>query len=357
MIWKSRKLFLIVTGFVFLIGVFHYTNAPGEFKSESKLLLEEQNQGGFSGIRALGQIGGFNLGSGMTQSGMIPADLYPDIIENAEFQNQLLFQPIYFQTYQREMTLFEYFNDYYEQPFRDRAYRTFVSYTVRLPFTLIRHARGLFSGKEAPNQAVENFVDGEFITLSPQFRYAMSLVISRISMESDGPLIEIDITMPDPVASAAINNIVTERIRDYLTEFRSEKARQNLLFVEGLHQNAKENYERAQMELALFTDRNQGNLTSLAEIERERLEDERNLRFQIYSSLSERLEDAKVRLQEDTPIFTTFQRPVLPTSPEQASVAILPFALVVGVFLGIVAVLLKNYSFLFLKYLKTLEER
>lgn len=358
-LWLGRRKIIISSLLFLILGIFHYTFSPTEFKSESKLLMEtESRQGGIAGLQALGQLGGFNFRTGSTQAGMISPELYPDIVENVEFQRELLYQPIYFDTFGREITLFDYFNEYYTPPFRERVYRGVVNYTVRLPFTLYGLMRGLFQSQNEFGAALqEDVMDREVFILRPEFRFAMSMMKDRITLESDGQLIEVETELPDPMASATVNVIVSDRIRDYVIGYRSEKARQNLQFVEELYEQAKINYEGAQFQLATFTDRNQGNLTARAEIERERLEDEKNLRFQIYSSISERLEEAKVRLQEDTPIFTTFQRPILPTTKESSSLLIFPFTLFVGFVGGVFWIIAGKYYPTIVDHIQSLDRK
>lgn len=358
-LWLGRKKIIISTLLFLFLGIFHYTFSPTEFKSESKLLMETENrQGGLSGLQVLGQLGGFNFRTSGGQSGAISPELYPDIIENVEFQRELLYQPIYFDTFGQEITLFEYFNEYYTPSFRERTYKGVVDYTVKLPFTLYRLMRSLFQSQDDANVGLqEDVLDQQVFILRPEFRYAMNMIKDRITLESDGELIEVETKLPDPMASATVNVIVSDKIRDYVTSFRSEKARQNLQFIEDLYESAKENHETAQFQLARFLDRNQGALTATAEIEREKLEDEKNLRFQIYSSISERLEEAKVRLQEDTPIFTTFQRPILPTTKESSSLLIFPFTLFVGFVVGVFWIFAGKYYPTIVDHIQSLDRK
>lgn len=337
-LWRGKRKILITVLTFFLIGIFHYTFAPVEYKSTSKLLQEAENQGGASdGLRLINQFGGYNFGtSGASGTGISP-ELYPEIIESVDFQQLILFQPVEFSNFQSELTLFEYFNEHYETPFREAVYQTITNYTIKLPFTLVSHIRRLLAGsqeKELPVETEDAVIDNNVLILSPQFRKAMNQVKNRVTLNSENSVLEIEIDMVDPMASSQVNTIIGERMREYIINYRSEKAKQNLQFVENLYQAAKVRYEKAQLVHANFVDNNQGNLTATATIELERLQDERDLTLQIYSSMSQRLEEAKIRLQEETPIFTTIQKPILPTSPERSSILIIPAFAILGMILG-----------------------
>lgn len=336
-LWKGRRKILIALSFFIVIGLFHYTFAPDDYISSSKLLQENYTEsGGSDGLRLLNQFGGFNLGSSNSGKG-IPPELYPEIIESVDFQQRILFQPVTFSNYQSELTLFEYFNEYYERPFRERVYSTITNYTIKLPFTLLRHIRSIFSGtqEDQPLEKIEESVtENDVVILSPRFRHAMNQVKNRVTLDFEDSVLEVDVKLSDPMASSQINAIIGERISEYIINYRSEKAKQNLQFVENLHRAAKERYEQAQLVHANFVDKNQGSLTAKATIELERLEDERALTFEIYSSMSQRLEEAKIRLQEETLIFTTIQKPILPTSPERSSILIIPAFAILGIIVG-----------------------
>ncbi len=363
-IWKGRYKVLFVSIFFLLFGIFHYATAPKEYVSYTKLLQEAQNQPtGTDGLRMLGQLGGLNIAPGLgAQRGLSP-ELYPEIIESIDFQKELLLQPLEFSTLGQDLTLFEFFNYYYEEPFRTRFYRGIRNYTVRLPITLYRNIRGLFNrATEAadsnPEQILENvtMTDREVLILTPEFRYARSQVDSRIELEPEGSILRVETKLSDPMAASQFNLIIAERMREYIVNYQNEKSRVNLQFVEKLYDEAGARYQRAQEELAMFTDRNQGNLTATAALELERLQDQRDLTFQLYSSISQRLEEARIRVQEDTPIFTTFQRPILPTEPESRSMLIIPVFFLFGIFLAIMWIFgEKTYQYL-REQISTIEE-
>jgi len=348
-LWGEKKIILFSLIFFFLAGVFHYTFSPVEYKSTSTLLQESDGQGGSEGIRLLNQLGGFSFGGSGNIGGGISPELYPEIIESVDFQQLVLSQPVEFSTYNREMTLLEYFNDHYERPVRDRVYQMVSNYTIKLPITLIGHISNLFassSNNKSLNSSDSDIVSGEdVLILSPRFKLAMNEVKNRVTLDFEDSLLEIEIMMTDPMAASQVNSIVADRIREYITNYRSVKALKNLEFIEELHETAKTRYELAQLNHANYVDNNQGNLTATATIELERLEDQRDLMFQLYTSTSQRLEEAKIRLQEDTPIFTTIQKPILPSSPEQSTILIIPAFIILGIIVGVALIFGKEGYF------------
>lgn len=335
MIWKGRKTIVVFVAVFFTLGLFHFLTGPEEYQSEAILLQESQPQTS-QNMRLLQQFGGFGgAGGAMNDPGTLSANLYPRIIESVEFQHNLLLQSVEFESLGREMMLYEYFNEIYEEPFRNRVYRGFRNYTIGLPITIYRVVRNLFRSQEemAPNFEIEE--NGEILVLNSFVRRALSQMRERTSVEFEESFITVTSRLPDPKAAAEINAILIAQIQEYVINYRSEKARQNLEFVEQMYREVEERYEESQRALAQFQDENRGQMTAIARIEAERLQNERNLTFSLYNNLAQRLEDARLRLQEETPVFSQLQKPNLPHSPVSSSPLVVIASILLGGFMGV----------------------
>ncbi|MDZ7808047.1 MAG: hypothetical protein U5K71_13160 [Gracilimonas sp.] len=63
----------------------------------------------------------------------------------------------------------------------------------------------------------------------------------------------------------------------------------------------------AQIALADFRDSNQGALTNRARTQEQQLQSEYDLAFNLYNGLTQEYEQAKLRVQEETPVFKVLQ--------------------------------------------------
>lgn len=356
-ILDGKKKILGITIFLFAFSIFHVVTAPKEYIAESLFLPERQvQQFQMDRMFAFGELTrALNIGGGQTD-GSLPSYFYPDIIASIDFQNELLAREVDLFNEGRTVTLIEYFTDVYEQPLRTRVYSFIRRNTIGLPMRFFRFITGLFTPTEEvrqisvqPRQTEESDLDVQpsimdshvahqerFFVISPSFEDASTSLISRILVDYGTLTIEVTTTMPDPMAAVQLNAFVADMLQEYLIEYRIGKSRQNLEYIELLYEEAEVRYDSTARELALFTDRNKGDLTALAELELERLRDQRNLAYSLYSSVASRLEEAKTRLKEETPIYTTFQDPIFPTQPTGANILILPASIILGIFLGIV---------------------
>jgi len=321
----------------FAFGVFHVSNGPTEFQSEA-VLLQESTRETSSTQRFLQNFGGnFGFGQSATESGRISPALYPTIIQSVAFQYDLIFEEIEFSRFDEPITLYEFFNEHYEPPFRDNVYRFIRAYTIQFPFRVFDYIMNFtFFEEEAIEQEEEMVeIDERLLSLSSDERRPISALENRVSLSMDGNLITVRTNLPDPKAAAMLNVLVIERIQEYVTNYQIEKAQQNVNFIRRQKEQAKERYEEAQRALAEFRDRNINLSTNVARTEDQRLSNQQSLTFNIYNSIAVELEQAQLRLQEETPVFSVLQKSSLPTSSSGGSNRILPVFLIMGAFTGL----------------------
>ena len=101
-------------------------------------------------------------------------------------------------------------------------------------------------------------------------------------------------------------------LQNYITDYRTNKARQDLAFTEKLYKEAKESYTEAQKKYANFVDANQNIIMLSYRAEQERLQNEMNLAYSVYTQVSSQLQMARAKVQEITPVYTVVQPATVP---------------------------------------------
>lgn len=338
-IWDGR-IYIVIFSVLFLsFGIFHISNGPTEFSSNAVLLQETAREA--SGSQRLLQNFGlpFGLtGGNISESGRIPASLYPTIISSANFRFDIIYEEIEFSRFEEPITLYEYFNDHYQAPRRDAVYSFIRNYTYLFPFKVFDWIVNftLFDPEEEEEEEeVIVEIDDRLLSLTRGESRVFGQLDTRIGLSIDGNLITVSTTMPDRKAAAMLNVLVIERIQEYVTNYQTEKAFQSLNYIRQQKEQAKERYEEAQTALALFRDQNVTLSTNIARTEDERLANQRNVTFNIYNSLAVELEQAQLRVQEETPVFSIFQKPSLPTVSLGGSNRTVIAALFLGAFFGL----------------------
>ena len=120
------------------------------------------------------------------------------------------------------------------------------------------------------------------------------------------------VTMQDPLISASLTDTIMHSLQNYITDYRTNKARHDLAYMEKLYKEAKQEYMEAQEKYASFVDANQSIVLLSFRAEQERLQNEMNLAFQVYTQVAQQLQMAKAKVQEITPVYTVVQPATVP---------------------------------------------
>ena len=189
-----------------------------------------------------------------------------------------------------------------------------------------------------PEQKLEKMAEAE-----EEMAEWYKILNDKISMnlnEKDG-YITITVYMPEPLAAAQLAFKVQMLLQQYVTDFKIEKVKANLDFVEGRYQEAKHQYEVKQEELALFEDANRNPSTSVARAAQARLTNEYTLLFGVYNELAKQREQAYIKVKETTPVFTVVEPVTIPAERSKPKRGLICIAFTfLGGFIGIGLVLI-----------------
>ena len=320
-IWNKRMFILKIVGIGAFLGVIIALLSPKEYKSTSTLMPEysTESQGGASSLLSqYGGLLGISGGSYNSNSNAIRVDLYPNIVQSTNFQMQLMQQPFYFSDLDTTATLFEYYTE-----LNSAGVLGFVAeYTIGLP--------GKILGAILPKKELMTSVPGAteeslVLNLSKEEFEVIETLRGKISasLDEESGIVSVTVTLPDNVAAAAVTEYTIRELTEYLTEYRTEKVLRDLTFVEEQLATAEVRFEAAQLALAEFRDSNQGNLSARAQTDEQRLNSEYQIAFNLYNSLTQQYEEAKLKVQETTPVFKTLEPVQVPINDETSGAMIL----------------------------------
>ncbi|MDE6811318.1 MAG: chain-length determining protein [Muribaculaceae bacterium] len=316
-LWSGRMLILKWCAVSLVLGLIVAFSIPKEYSTQVKLAPElgDANKVG-SNLGALAAMAGIGVTS--NGSDAVYPMLYPDIIHSVPFSLALLDIPVVTEEGDKPIKLSDYLDNDVKSPWWDAV--------ISIPWQLIDLMRSsdedlqVNSGNN-PFHLTED-EDNEIKELN-----------DRISclVDENTSVVTISVTMQDPMVSAILADTVANRLKEYVTEYRTNKSRKDLQYVEMLTEEAKEEYYSAQQRYARYLDTHQGIVMYSAQTMRDRLENEATLAFNIYNQMSQKLEFAKAKVQEETPVFATIEPATVPlkaTSPRKVII------LAIFIFLG-----------------------
>jgi uncharacterized protein involved in exopolysaccharide biosynthesis len=139
-------------------------------------------------------------------------------------------------------------------------------------------------------------------------------------------VITIDVTDQDPLICATMADSVQQRLQDFITDYRTKKARNDLEFSKKAYNEAKERYEVARRKYANFSDANQRVFLETVRSEQNKLNQELMIQQQVYTQASAQLQQAELDVQKETPAFMVLEPatvPVRKAGPARAKMCII----------------------------------
>lgn len=121
--------------------------------------------------------------------------------------------------------------------------------------------------------------------------------------------------MPEAVAAAQVASATEQLLQKYIIQYKTQKAQNYLDFVQERFSEAEATYQDKREKLARFQDANKSLNTAMAQSKMTRLEEESLAAFDVYASLASQLEQAKISVKEDTPVFMVLEPVTVPVEP------------------------------------------
>lgn len=305
-VWDSRMLVLKVCGIGAVIGLVVAFSIPKEYTAEILIAPESSGKKSVSsGMGALAAMAGVNIGSSSGSDAIYP-DLYPDIVSSMPFLIDLFDMEVHEQKDSTAMTLATYMKDHQKAPW--------WSSVVGAPFKLVGWTMSLFRDEEEEKgDKIDPFC------LTPEQKQIVDGIGSNIMITVDKKtmVITLAVTMQDPLIAAVVADSVRTKLQEYVTDYRTSKARTTLEFTEKLTREAREEYYEAQAKYTRFADTNQGLAMQSSRAELEKLQNEMNLAYNAYNQMSQQLRAAKADVEEVTPVYTIIQPASVPLRPSK----------------------------------------
>lgn len=142
----------------------------------------------------------------------------------------------------------------------------------------------------------------------------------KLTVEEDKKIGGVKLTVATrwPNVSFGIAHRLVRGVNQFNLESRKTQAGAERRFVEAQAIEAERILRDAENRLQLFLQRNRGGLAGSPELqlERDRLQREVTLRQQMFTSLTENQEEAKIREVRNTPVITVIEQPKVPVLAE-----------------------------------------
>ena len=285
--WSGRKQIIIISFVFVLIGVASALLWPIFYTSSTTFINSQTESSSNSGLSGVASLVGINLG-GISSGSEIPSTMYPQIGESVEFKRALLDSYV---DEKEQIKLEDFLADYnkIEKNVTENNKKLFVS--------------------EYENELFDVIND-----------------IVSISVNQKDGFITITANMPNSeyAANTCIN--AREILQQTVINNRIKSAKQKLEYSEEQLNSKRIEFEEVQNKLAYFNDSNLNLVTSSVINERDKLEAEFQIINAVMIELSKQVEQRKLQVSEDTPVFSILKEasmPVKRSSPQRTQMVLI----------------------------------
>ncbi len=321
-LWKKRAMIIkwCVVGAV--IGLIAGFSIPKTYNAAITLAPETEQKMG-SSMSSIASMMGVTIDNSVDA---ISVEMFPDVVKTTPFIFGLLDLPVTFERKDSVINtnLLEYMLEYQK--------RAWWSYITGAPFKLLGWVTSIGKPREVEQEIIYEDLDLQNLPKKVRrilgyFREHILLVVDKKTGKT-----EITVEMQDPLVSAVLVEAVMEHLTDYMTRYRTSKVRQDIENLTLIYEQRKQEYYAAQQAYAAFSDANKNVVLRSAEAESERLQQEMNLAYQIYSQIATQLETARVKEQEAKPVFAILEPVIIPqaASAPSKSKLLVVFAFLAG---------------------------
>lgn len=340
-LWSKRRLVIKCGLIAAILGVIVALSIPKEYEATVTLVPESGRAQGSSSMGALAALAGINVGGNTGGRDAVYPGLYPDVVSSVPFSLALSEVELPTGIKDNEMlTLKQILTQHTSRPwwsvitgFPGRIAGMLEGSTPDIPAKSTEKDTSESVSVDSLMEKSELYQPNS-MRLTKSENGLVSLVNScvGVSVDPKTQLINISVTMQDPLAAASLADTVANRLTDFVVSYRTNKARQDLAFAKQINKEAQDRYYEAQQAYARAVDRNQGIVLRSASIDLERLQNEAALAYNLYNSTSQQVQVAEVKVQENTPVFTVMQPAVVPFKAAKPRIMLI---IVAFTFLGV----------------------
>lgn len=129
----------------------------------------------------------------------------------------------------------------------------------------------------------------------------------------------LSVTLQDPKVTAIVADSVVGKLQQYIIDYRIKKAKEDCAYLEELYKERQQEYYQAQSKYAHYFDTNRNIAFQSVRAEQERLQNDMNLAYQVYSQVAQQLQVARAKIQEEKPVFAVVEPATIPLEPSGTS--------------------------------------
>lgn len=304
-----RKTLYKAAGIGLIIGILIALDTPKQYTVS--ITLSPEVGSGKSGSGLASMAASFLGGSvGADSPDALNATLAPDIVASTPFMLELFNARVVSQDKKIDTTFTAYL---------ETQKSPWWGYVISAPGIIIGGIKSFFTSKR---EKVAATMQGRgAIELNKEdaakIRGLRQAITAEVNKKTS--ITTLSVTLQDPKVAATMADTVVSKLQQYITTYRTSKAKEDCQYLEMLYKERQQEYYAAQQRYARYVDANSNVVFQSTMAERERLQNDMNLAYQVYSQVAQQLQVARAKVQEEKPVFAVVEPAVVPLNPSGTS--------------------------------------
>ncbi len=302
-IWGKKKMFFKVLPVVFILSCIWIFPKPRYYRSEVSLAPEMSNSASMGSLGSIASSLGFDIGEMGTDDAIYPL-LYPDLFASSNFVVGLFDIHVVSSDNEVDTDYYTYMSKMQKICIWDYPKRWFR----KLKKSMFPKKKVFSLGKGSDLNA---------FSLTEEQYGIVEKVKKKIlcNVDKKTMVITINVTDQDPLIAATMADSVRVRLQNYITDYRTNKARIDEMHYQEMADKSLEEYQKSCAKYARYADSHKNSLLQSVNTEISALENEMQQNYTVYSAYMTQLQAARARVQERTPAFTIIQAAFVPVKP------------------------------------------
>ena len=259
-------------------------------------------EGGLSGLAASFLGSGVAMGDG---TDALNASLSADIVSSTPFLLELSTMKVQV-TKNKVMTLDTYL---------DEESSPWWNYVIGFPGMVIGGVKSLFTEEDeltSSDQESQGTIELSKKELG-KIKALKNMIIASVDKKTS--MTSVAVTLQNPKVTAVVADSVVKKLQEYIIGYRTSKSKEDCLYLEKLFKERQQEYYTAQQKYADYLDSHDNIILQSVRAEQERLQNDMNLAYQVYSQVANQLQVARAKVQEEKPVFAIVEPAVVPLTP------------------------------------------
>ena len=310
-VFLARRFVLRITTLFAIIGVVIALVSPVRYTASSTFMPQLSEVSTSSSLGGLASLAGINFSAVMGgQPQEISPSLYPQITKSIPYRLSLLNEPVGPNDISMRAYILENVSGF-------SVFSTIKKYTIGLPGLL-------FSRSDNDDLNSESHL----LTISEEDRDLFAYLDGVLTIEVDEKegLVSLHAELDDRLVAARLAQTATDLLQRNVIAFKSQSARNNLDFIERQFESKRLEFEQIQDSIAIFKDQNLNITSTLYQNQLTRLESQFSVTSSVFQELAGQVEQAKIQVNKDTPIFTIIEPVSVPlerTKPKRSLIVVI----------------------------------